>query len=218
MTWTEALKIPRYRWALAFCAATLAWMILFVPGFYRDILTPKPGYLLNDFVLGFFTPRDLSLYIFVILYAATIQTIASHFREADVLLLGLCVYFAMNIVRTATMYLVTLEPPVGIILLTDPISSALYPDQGFAKDLFFSGHISSIMVTVLIEKNKAARWLKIAGTFLMAVLLAWQHVHYTVDLIVAPLATWGVFLVATRLLKSTNFVGKNWPNGKKPLI
>lgn len=218
MTWTEALKTRRYRWALAFCVATLVWMVMFVPAFYRDILTPKPGYLLNDFVLGFFTPRDLSLYIFVILYAATIQTIVSHYREADVLLLGLCVYFAMNIVRTVTMYLITLEPPVGIILLTDPISSALYPDNGFAKDLFFSGHISSIMVTVLIEKNPIAKWLKIAGTFLMAVLLAWQHVHYTVDLAVAPVATYGVFLLVAWLLKSTNFIGKYASNGEKPLI
>jgi hypothetical protein len=208
MTWREALKTPRYRWALVFCAATLLWMFLFVPVFYRDILTPKPGYLLNDYVLGFFTPRDLSLYIFIILYVAAVQTVISHWNDPEVIILASTVYVAMNIVRTATMYLVTLEPPAGIILLQDPISSLLYPDTGFAKDLFFSGHISTIMVTVLVERNVAARWAKILGTIVMAILLAWQHVHYSVDLIVAPLATYGVFVIARRLLKSTNFVGK----------
>ncbi|HWA35214.1 MAG TPA: phosphatase PAP2-related protein [Cyclobacteriaceae bacterium] len=208
MTWKEALSTSRYRWAIVFCAATLLWMFLFVPVFYRDILTPKPGYLLNDYFLGFFTPRDLSLYIFIILYAATVQTIISHWKDPEVIILASTVYVAMNIVRTATMYLITLEPPTGIILLEDPISSLLYPDTGFAKDLFFSGHISTIMVTVFVERNTGARRAKIAGAVMMAVLLAWQHVHYSVDLIVAPLATYGVFLIARHLLKSTKFVGK----------
>ncbi len=208
MTWREAIATSRYRWALVFCAATLLWMFLFVPTFYRDILTPKPGYLLDDYLLGLFTPRDLSLYIFIILYAAAVQTVISHWKDPEVIVTASTVYVAMNIVRTATMYLVTLEPPTGIILLQDPISSLLYPDTGFAKDLFFSGHISTIMVTVLVEKNKGARWAKILGTMVMAVLLAWQHVHYSVDLIAAPLATYGVFVVASRLIKSTDFVGK----------
>jgi hypothetical protein len=208
MTWKEALNTSRYRWALVFCAATLLWMFLFVPVFYRDILTPKHGYLLDDYVLGFFTPRDLSLYIFIILYVAAVQTVISHWRDPEVIILASTVYVAMNIVRTVTMYLLTLEPPTGIILLQDPISSLLYPDTGFAKDLFFSGHISTIMVTVFVEKNTIARWAKILGAVIMAILLAWQHVHYSVDLIAAPLATYGVFVIARRLLKSTNFVGK----------
>jgi hypothetical protein len=45
-------------------------------------------------------------------------------------------------------------------------------------------------------------------------LLAWQHVHYSVDLVVAPIATYGVFLIVTRLLKSSNFVGKYGKNRK----
>jgi hypothetical protein len=218
MTWAEALNTARYKWALIFCAATLLWMFLYVPVFYRDVLTPKPGYLLNDFILGYFTPRDLSFFIFIILYLATLQTILSYFRQPEVVILALTVYVAMNIIRTAAMYVFTLEPPSGIILLQDPISSMLYPDAGFAKDLFFSGHISTIMVTVLVEKNRTARWAKILGTFAMAVLLAWQHVHYSVDLLVAPLATYGVFLIVCRLLKSTYFIEKSRLNRKKPLI
>ncbi len=209
MTWKEALNTSRYRWALAFCAATLLWMFLFVPFFYRDILTPKQGLLLDDYVLGFFTPIDLSLYIFIILYAATAQTILSHWNDPEVIIVAATVYVAMNIVRTATMYLLTLEPPTGIILLQDPISSLLYPDTGFAKDLFFSGHISTIMVTVFVERNAVARWLKTMGAAVMAILLAWQHVHYSIDLVVAPVATYAVFLIVRRALKSSYLIGKS---------
>ena len=99
------------------------------------------------------------------------------------------------------MYVVTLEPPVGMILLADPISSIAYPDRGFAKDLFFSGHVSTMMVLVLIEKNRLAKILKITGTVIMGFLLAWQHVHYTIDLLAAPVITYGIFLVIKAALK-----------------
>ena len=89
----------------------------------------------------------------------------------------------------------------GMILLADPISSIAYPDRGFAKDLFFSGHVSTMMVLVLIEKNRLAKILKITGTVIMGFLLAWQHVHYTIDLLAAPVITYGTFLLVKAALK-----------------
>ena len=94
------------------------------------------------------------------------------------------------------MYLVTLEPPAGMILLVDPIATFLvYPDSGFAKDLFFSGHVSSMVAIVLVENNKKIKDLKIITTVAIGLFLAWQHVHYTLDLIVAPFVTYWVFSI-----------------------
>ena len=107
------------------------------------------------------------------------------------------------------MYAFTLEPPVGMILLADPISSILYPDSGFAKDLFFSGHISTIMIMVLVEENRIAKISKIIGATLMGVFLAWQHVHYTVDLLAAPIITYWVFGKIRNMLKFQNPPGPN---------
>ncbi len=156
-------------------------------------MTPKAGYLPYDPFHDVFTPINWSLPIFAILYAAVIQTVVSSANKPEVFVLGATTYCAVNILRVATMYVVTLEPPVGMILLADPISSILYPDTGFAKDLFFSGHISTIMIMILVEKNLIAKILKIIGAILMALFLAWQHVHYTIDLVAAPIITYWVF-------------------------
>ncbi len=169
-----------------------------MPVYYRDIIDPKEGFLFNDPFLNLFTPRDWYIPIFFILYVAVVQTIFSYVKSPSVVLVGVTTYCVVNILRTATMYILTLEPPSGMILLADPISSALYPSTGFAKDLFFSGHVSTIMIVVLIEKNRLAKALKILGTVIIGVLLAWQHVHYTLDLIAAPVFTYGVFLIVRK--------------------
>ena len=103
-----------------------------------------------------------------------------------------------------TMYSVTLEPPAGMILLADPISSVLYPDNGFAKDLFFSGHVSTMVILVLLENNRIAKILKITGAAIVGVFLAWQHVHYTIDLLAAPFVTYWVFRKIQMSLERTN--------------
>ncbi len=201
MTWKTALQSTRVRWAIAFCAITFLMMFLFMPIYYRDVIGPKEGILMNDLFLNFFTPRNWSLPVFVILYVAVIQAFIFYYNDAITVITAVTIYCGVNILRTVTMFALTLEPPTGMILLQDPISSALYPDTGFAKDLFFSGHVSTIMIVVLIEKNRLAKVLKIVGTLIIGVLLAWQHVHYTLDLVVAPLVTYGVFLIIRKYLE-----------------
>lgn len=200
MTWRDILGTWRGRIAIAFSVATLGMIVFYMPHFYHDILTPKPGLKLRDPVLDFFTPRDWSLVVFFILYASIIQTVAMGFKQPRIILIGLTAYCLVNVFRLFTMYGLTLEPPEDMILLLDPISSIAYPDKGFAKDLFFSGHVSTVFVLVLVEPNTIARYVKLIGTIVMTVLLAWQHVHYSIDLIAAFLVAWGAVILTRRLL------------------
>lgn len=193
MNWKEIFRYPRTRSLALFCVATLCMILFFMPTFYQQVLTPKKGVLLNDFVLSFFQPIDFSFPVFIILYLSVIQTLIMYWRQPAIILTGVSTYCAVNILRMVTMYTVTLEPPPTMILLVDPISSIAYPDSGFTKDLFFSGHVSTMMVLVLIERNKWLKIIKAVGTLAMGIFLAWQHVHYTVDLVVAPVITYLVF-------------------------
>ena len=99
------------------------------------------------------------------------------------------------------MYLITFDPPSDMILLIDPVTSSFYPDAGFAKDLFFSGHVSTMTLMVLLEKNRLARMIKIAGTMIVALFLVWQHVHYSLDIMVAPFMAAAVFYAVRFWLK-----------------
>jgi len=194
ITWKEWLSTARGRGIVMFCFATLLSMILFMPIYYSVLLGPKAGILLNDPILNFFTPIDWSNAVFFILAVALIQTLIQYSNKPAILMAGIMTYCVVNILRAITMLAVTLEPPADMILLIDPISAYfVYPDQAFAKDLFFSGHVSTMMATVFVERNRVWYLVKILGTGIMAVFLAWQHVHYTVDLIAAPIIAYLVY-------------------------
>ena len=191
ITWREWLRTSRGRWIIVFCLATLVSMVLFMPIYYKELLTPKPGMVLDDPLLNLFTPVDWSDAVFFILGVALIQTVLMYSRKPTILLTGVMTYCVVNILRAVTMYTVTLEPPADMILLIDPISEYfVYPEQAFAKDLFFSGHVSTMLAMVYVERNRVWYGIKAAGTLLMALFLAWQHVHYTIDLIAALPITW----------------------------
>ncbi|MFZ1677064.1 MAG: phosphatase PAP2-related protein [Saprospiraceae bacterium] len=193
MSWNELLKSLYARWIIAFCIVSMLIIIFYLPTFYGDIIEPKQGIYLNDVILNLFKPVNWSVLIFTMIYVSVLQTIYSVARHPDLILLGLATYFAVSLIRMGTMYLFTLEPPVDMIFLTDPISTKFYPNGTFAKDMFFSGHVGTMTVLVLIEKNRWARIAKIVFTFVIGVLLAWQHVHYTIDILVAPMVTLVVF-------------------------
>ncbi|HZV71074.1 MAG TPA: phosphatase PAP2-related protein [Saprospiraceae bacterium] len=192
-TWSQLWRTPRARLAIAFCIVSILIIVFYLPSFYGEVIQPKKGIYLNDVVLNAFTPYNWSVLIFTLIYVSVIQTIFSVARNPGLILLGLTTYFMVSLIRMVTMYLYTLEPPLDMIFLVDPLSTKFYPSGTFAKDMFFSGHISTMMVLVLIEKKKWARTVKIGFTLAISVMLAWQHVHYTIDLLVAPIVTYIIF-------------------------
>jgi len=201
VTWRDWIKTTRGRGIIVFCLATMTAMVIFMPYYYKLYLGPKAGILLNDPLLNMFEPRDWSNAVFFILIVAIVQSVIQYANQPAILMAGLMTYCVVNILRAITMYAVTLEPPRDMILLVDPISATLvYPEQAFAKDLFFSGHVSTMMALVFVERNRVWFLLKIAGTAVMALFLAWQHVHYTVDLVAAPIITYLVYLGVNRYI------------------
>lgn len=206
ITWQEWLKTARGRGIILFCLVILVSMVLFMPVYYRELLGPKVGILLDDAVLNFFKPVDWSNAVFFILTVALVQTIIQYANKPAVLFAGIMTYCVVNVLRAFTMLAVTLEPPPDMILLIDPISASLvYPEQAFAKDLFFSGHVSTMMATIFVERNRVWYLLKTVGTALMALFLAWQHVHYTIDLVAAPIITYLVYLGVNRYINGIRF-------------
>jgi hypothetical protein len=176
-------------------------VIFYLPHFYEDIITPKHGIYPKDALFNLLTPVNWSVAVFTIIYVSILQTVISVFRKPNLILIGLTTYFGVTLARMASMYFLTLEVPRDMILLIDPLSSSFYPERSFAKDLFFSGHVSTMTLLVLIEKNRLIRLAKIAATVVLGIFLIWQHVHYTVDILAAPLVTYGVFYIVRRLLE-----------------
>ena len=125
MIWKKAFQDSRYRWAILFCAGTLCMMVFYMPTFYHEIIRPKEGIFLFDPVLNFLAPVDWSIPIFTLLYISAIQTVYSCWLKPNIFMPGLTTYCAVSILRMCTIYLVTLEPPVDMILLVDPVTTFL---------------------------------------------------------------------------------------------
>jgi membrane-associated phospholipid phosphatase len=76
-------------------------------------------------------------------------------------------------------------------------------NAAFTKDLFFSGHTSTLFIVSLAEKRRGLRIIFILSTILIGLLLVWQRVHYTIDVIGALLVTFAVYKGITALNRLT---------------
>lgn len=200
VSWKRALSQKRFQIHLIISGVSAIFLISFLPYFLYEILLTKPGTLLNDVVLNHLEPRDWSWFIFGIIYMSVLLTVFSNYAKPFIILLGIESYIALNLVRLATLYMVTLSPPRDIIPLIDPVITTIaYGDHVYLKDLFFSGHVSTLFLLFLIEKKKLAKIFLLTSTLAVAFLILWQHVHYTVDVLLAPLFSWAIYYVIKKV-------------------
>ena len=148
----------------------------------------RSGVLLNDFIINVTTPIDFSLPIFIIIYTCTLLVVFTNLQNAEKFFRGLQAYTLLILLRTLSIYLVPLEPPIDIIILDDPIANYLLGDDEniVTKDLFFSGHVSALVLLGLASQSEVLKKFNFVFAAVVGVLIVWQHVHYTVDVVVAP--------------------------------
>jgi membrane-associated phospholipid phosphatase len=90
------------------------------------------------------------------------------------------------------MWLLPLDPPATMIALHDPFVQFFASETArpLTRDLFFSGHTSilCLMGFLMPDRMRRSAFFVMAAAVGAAVIL--QHVHYAVDVAVAPLAAW----------------------------
>src|SRR5690349_14444397 len=100
-----------------------------------------------------------------------------------------------------TITLVPLDPPVGIIHLKDPLTSLTYGGRQLfiTKDLFFSGHTSNLFMIYLCLQKKRDKQFALLATIVIATLVLVQHIHYSIDVIVAFIFTYALVKSSEKL-------------------
>jgi membrane-associated phospholipid phosphatase len=144
---------------------------------------------------------DFSVLIFIIIWSSFLLVIIRSIQQPVFFLALLASMVLLTIVRIATIYLVVLDPPEGLIKLQDPLTSLTYGGRGIfiTKDLFFSGHTSNLFMFYLCLQKKRDKIFVLLGTITVGILVLVQHVHYSMDVI-------GAFIITFILVK----VVKNW--------
>ena len=152
-------------------------------------LEARQGTQVNDYFLQLLPSYDCSLVTFLFTYAALATFVLSAISFPKIFTVWLQAYCLLIVMRTIAIYLVPLEPPIGMILLEDPVTILFMsrPGGGYiVKDLFFSGHVSAIVLFYLVSKNLWVKKILLWIALIVSALLLIQHVHYTIDIIAAP--------------------------------
>jgi hypothetical protein len=184
---TIGLAQNRLRSAWLLTVAAALPVVLAMPPFFR-FLAAKPGRSLPDPVLDALPSIDVSVPLFVGLYLVIAVTIVALSRHPLLFLRTAQAYVLLLVARMITMTVVTLEAPPGWVPLDDPISTLFYPgQQPFHKDLFFSSHTATVFLFFLAAPWRVGRMLLLLSTVLVGLAVLVQHVHWSADVLAAPL-------------------------------
>ncbi|KAB2845817.1 MAG: hypothetical protein F9K45_03180 [Melioribacteraceae bacterium] len=165
----------------------------------------RKGSVIFDPVLNLFNPVDVTWITFIIIYAGLITAVVHLIKLPELLTLSFLTYSFTVLMRLTAMYTLPLDPPANIIPLNDPFVQLFGTGNILLKDLFFSGHTSTLFLLFLIIENKKLKLMFLILTISVAICVLIQHVHYTVDVIAAPFFTYGSFILAQKFL---NFMRK----------
>jgi hypothetical protein len=117
------------------------------------------------------------------------------------LILAAEAYLFDTLMRMTTLYLFPLEPDGNMVPLSDPFVDRLfYGDQVVTKDLFFSGHVSVLMMLAFVADTFFLKRVFATVAIIVGLSMLIQHAHYTIDIIAAPFFAWISTFIARRFL------------------
>ncbi|PWT78628.1 MAG: hypothetical protein C5B59_01365 [Bacteroidetes bacterium] len=197
--WQLAWSNASFRKQLISGSLILTVILISFPFFFQFI-EGRSGPQLNDWLLAQIPPHDLSAAIFIIIWSISLLGIVRAIQVPEILTHFIWSYILLTLVRTGTIYFIPLDPPANLIPLADPISNAFYGKHFITKDLFFSGHTATIFLVYLCLRKRGDRIIALISSIVLGILLLVQHVHYTIDVLTAPIFTYALDYLAKRLI------------------
>jgi hypothetical protein len=168
--------------------------------FFFNYIEKRDGVLLNDWLLAHIPAHNVSVLIFTFIWGMMLLLFARSLYKPSILITYCFTLAFVTIARISCIYLVPLTPPVGLIPLTDPLTGVFYGEASITKDLFFSGHISTMMMVYFCLEKKSDKTIALLSTIAVAVLLLVQHIHYTIDVVTAPIVVYAFYTLTIHLM------------------
>jgi hypothetical protein len=193
--WSKAWKLPSFKWKLWVGMLIFAGILTVLP-FFFDAIEAREGLLFRDRFLELIPPHNVSVAVFFLIWSCCLLLVYRIYQDPMMLLVTLWAYNGVTLLRMALISLISLNPPAGLIPLADPITNQFYGDHYITHDLFFSGHTTTVFLVFLCLKKKTDRIYALFASIALGILLLVQHVHYTVDVLAAPVFTYAVYRLA----------------------
>src|SRR5580700_3471257 len=107
-------------------------VVILMPHIFNSI-QKKSGKLLDDWLLAIIPPRNVSVAIFAIIWAMILLAIVRAMKDPSMYITYCWTYIFVTAARLTCISLVPLEPPTGLIQLTDPITAIFYGNSVITK-------------------------------------------------------------------------------------
>ena len=198
MTWKSFLKDKKHLTEFIITAIIVTAVIIAFSHFLHFV-EQREGVVLDDPILKSFNPIDLTWLTFALIYLSLIIFVITTFNKPSKLLISFQAYGLMLIFRTIAMYLTPFEAPAAIILLDDPFVQFFAKGDILTKDLFFSGHTGTLFLLFLLAENKSLKAVFLILTLMVGTAVLLQHVHYSIDVFVAPFVAYGSYKIIKKL-------------------
>ena len=176
--------------------------------FFFQVIEARQGYKLHDVVLNNIPSIDFSIPIFAILWSIPLLFLFRSFKSPVLFIVVLYGYVLLNLTRMITISVFPLETPPGLIPLIDPISNSFYGEKFVTKDLFYSGHTAAICLFFFAFHRKTDKMITLLFTIAIGIMIIFQHVHYTIDVIAAPVFAFICYWAGKRMALDGTFEKK----------
>lgn len=190
-TWSEAWASSLFRKKVIIGILLFPSILLILPTFFSKI-EARQGIVLNDWLLQRIPSMDFSVVIFILVWSTSLLTLVRCIQKPAIFLMTLYFLIIITLLRIITISIIPLDPPNGLIILKDPITSLSYGGSSvfIIKDLFFSGHTANLFMFYLCLQKKRDKLFALSTSLLVGLLVLVQHVHYSIDVIGAIVFTY----------------------------
>lgn len=199
--WKTVLSTPYFRKRFLVSMVMLS-LILTAFAIFLAYIETRQGHTFYDPILNFIKPRDVSDFIFFVTYStafiALVYALSSPYRFLHLIQM----YGSLTALRMITLFFIPLEPPLSIIPLRDELlTQTFYAGNQNLKDLFFSGHAATLFLFYFFTVDKVLKYLFLLAAVAVSVGVVLQHVHYSYDVIAAPIFAYIAYRFITKFSK-----------------
>lgn len=186
-------------------AACCTFIYFYAQHFMPWVETREDCVRYEDRILNAITPKDFSIANSVTLYASMCLLFWEHAWTVESFTLLLTCHTLVFMARCFCLYMVPLEAPDGYIALRDPMVdwATNSRDEPLSRDLLFSGHMAFVTVNLVMCTVPTYWWIHAYCCMMIPIFLIWQHVHYTIDVFIAPFVAYTCCASARYILLMT---------------
>jgi hypothetical protein len=197
--WAQAFKNPLFRKNFWVVVVGVTICLSLLPYFFQ-IIERRNGMSLHDPVLEILPAKDVSLPIFSMVWLMAGLMLVRCFQDPKFMLLAFCSFTVFLCSRFITISLLPLNPPADLIRLVDPLTNSFYGKDFITKDLFYSGHTASQFLFFFCLNRRRDKQFALISGIAIGILVLVQHVHYTIDVLAAPIFAYLCYFVAKKLV------------------